>query len=101
MKRMYNVLKEDANNNISYADINWAYQIKKLLGKLGLMNLRINQDTYKITFQTKKIRILYIFRQEVFMKRYSNINNSSRLSTYSLYKHEFEFEEYLKHMYTC
>jgi len=39
IKRMYNVIKEDVNNNISYADKNWAYQIKKLLGELGLMNL--------------------------------------------------------------
>ena len=39
MERMHNVIKENANNNISYADKNWAYQIKKLLGELGLMNL--------------------------------------------------------------
>jgi len=39
MERMYNVIKENANNNISFADKNWAYQIKKLLGELGLMNL--------------------------------------------------------------
>ena len=38
---LYNVLKEDGNNDISYDD-----QIKKLLGELGLMNLWINQDTY-------------------------------------------------------
>ena len=44
-KRMYNVIKEDANNNISYADKNLAYQIKKRLGELGLMNLWKNQDT--------------------------------------------------------
>ena len=39
MERMHNVIKENANNNISFADKNWAYQIKKLLGELGLMNL--------------------------------------------------------------
>jgi len=54
-----------------------------------------------ITFGTIKLRILDIFRQSW----YSNINNSSRRSTYSLYKHDFE--EYLKHvntfiyMYVC
>ena len=68
---LYNVLKEDGNNDISYDD-----QIKKLLGELGLMNLWINQDTYNITFETIKLRILDIFRQSW----YSNINNSSRLS---------------------
>ena len=94
MERMYNVIKENANNNISYADKNWAYQIKKLLGELGLMNLWKNQDTYNITFETINRRILCIFRQSW----YSHINNSSRLSTYSLYKHEFEFEDYLKHV---
>ena len=71
MERMYNVIKEDANKNISYVDKNWAYQIKKLLGELGLMNLWKNQDTYNITFGTIKLRILYIFRQSW----YSNINN--------------------------
>ena len=45
MKHMHNVIKEDANNNISNADKNWAYQIRKLLGELGLMNLWKNQDT--------------------------------------------------------
>ena len=68
---LYNVLKEDANNNIAYDD-----QIKKLLGELGQMNLWINQDTYNITFETIILRILDIFRQSW----YSNINNSSRLS---------------------
>ena len=75
MKRVYNVLsnvlKEDGNNDISYDD-----QIKKLLGELGLMNLWINQDTYNITFETIKLRILDIFRQSW----YANINNSSSLS---------------------
>ena len=97
IKRMYNVIKEDANNNISYVDKNWAYQIRKLLGELGLMNLWKNQDTYNITFETIKLRILDIFRQSWF----SNIAISSRLTTYSVYVNEFEFEEYLKHMYTC
>jgi len=68
---LYNVLKEDGNNNIAYDD-----QIKKLLGELGQMNLWINQDTYNITFETITLRILDIFRQSW----YSNINNSSRLS---------------------
>ena len=68
---LYNVLKEDANNNIAYDD-----QIKRLLGELGQMNLWINQDTYNITFETITLRILDIFRQSW----YSNINNSSRLS---------------------
>jgi len=58
------------------------------------MNLWINQDTYNITFETIKLRILDIFRQSL----YSNINNSPRISTYSLYKDEFEFEEYIKHV---
>ena len=45
MKPMYNVIKENANKNNSNADKNWAYQIRKLLGELGLMNLWKNQDT--------------------------------------------------------
>ena len=63
MEPMYNVIKEDANKNISYADKNWANQIRKLLGELGLMNLWKNQDTNNITFETIKLCILDIFRQ--------------------------------------
>ena len=55
----------------------------------------LNQDTNNFTFKTIKFRILDIFRQSW----YSNINNSSSLSTYSLYKHEFEFEDYVNHVH--
>ena len=33
------------------------------IGELGLMNLWIHQDTYNITFETIKLRILDTFRQ--------------------------------------
>ena len=53
--------------------------------------LWINPFNIRIHFNTIKSRILDIFKQSW----YSNINNSNRLETYCLFKHEFIFESYL------
>ena len=46
----------------------------------------------EIPFYTIKQRIFDMYLQ----KWYSDINNSSRMQTYSLFKHNFELEKYLK-----
>ena len=46
----------------------------------------------EIPFYTIKQRIFDMYLQ----KWYSDINNSSHLQTYSLFKHNFELEKYLK-----
>jgi hypothetical protein len=56
-----------------------------------MSNIWINQEHITINFQQIKNRILDIYKQEW----YSNIRNSSRLSSYSIYKRSFETEEYL------
>ena len=35
-KQVYFLLKNDANNNISYNKLNWAFQTKNMLDHLGL-----------------------------------------------------------------
>ena len=38
-KQVYEMLKFDADNNITYNNMNWAYQIKSMLENLVLTNL--------------------------------------------------------------
>jgi hypothetical protein len=85
------MLKEDADNNITYKGMNWAYIIKNLLCELGLQYIWTQQYTFDYNLQTIKIRILDSYKQSW----YSNLNNSNRLSFYSIYKHNFDYEGYL------
>ena len=90
-KKVYNMLKTDAGNNISYNGANWASQIKTLLDELGLTYIWLQQDDITIPLSLIKQRILDSYKQSW----YANINNSIRLQTYARYKHDFEFEDYL------
>ena len=86
--KTYKMLKLDVDENKTYNKTNWAYHMKLLLDTCGLSYLWINQFNIRIHFNTIKSRILDIFKQSW----YSNINNSNRLETYCLFKHEFIFE---------
>ena len=90
-KKMYTMLKTDADNNTSYNGSNWASQIKSLLNELGLNYIWLQQTEITIPFNLIKQRIFDTYYQSW----YANINNSSRLSMYSRYKHDFQFESYL------
>ena len=85
------MLCDDANDNTTYSGLNLAYHIKTLLQSIGLGNVWYKQRANNVNFQNIKQRILYIFKQSW----YSNINNSSRPSHYSLHKQEFKIETYL------
>lgn len=91
LKKTYNMLKEDADNNMSYNGKNWAFQIKTMLNQIGMSNIWLYQDRFEINTHIIKLRILDMYKQSW----YGNINNSSRLSSYSIYKHEFQLEKYL------
>jgi hypothetical protein len=91
IKLIYNKLKEDADNNISYKGLNWAHVIKNYLSEMGLQYLWIQQYDIEINLHTINTRILDTFKQSW----YANINNSNRLSSYCLYKNNFEYENYL------
>ena len=59
---------------------------------MGLHNVWINQQIWSIKLGEIKTRITDIYKQNW----YACIDNSRRLETYSLYKHEFELETYLE-----
>ena len=61
---------------------------------MGLHNVWINQDILSIKLGEIKTRITDIYKQNW----YACINNSRRLETYSLYKHEFELKTYLENI---
>ena len=90
-KRIYNMLRDDANNNNSYNNLNWAYQIKKMLQNLGLGDLWLNQQHCDIFLPEIKQKILDQYHQSW----YSEINNSQRLASYNRVKHSFEQEIYI------
>ena len=91
VKQIYLMLKVDTDNNISYKGSNWAFQIKSLLDELGLAYIWPQQTEIVIPINLIRQRIFDSFYQSW----YANINNSNRLLTYSRYKHEFKFENYL------
>ena len=91
IKRIYEMLKTDANKNIKYDGLNWAFHIKTILNDLGLTNYWLNQDQQIIELPLIKQRLF----DQYFQSWYSNINNSHRLTYYSMFKHEFKFENYL------
>ena len=67
------------------------YHNKIILAECGLSYMWQNQCNMLINFETINSRILDIYQQSW----YSAINNSRRLETYSLLKHDFMFEPYL------
>ena len=90
-KKMYEILKNDIENNRTYNGLNWAFQIKNILDSLGLSNIWIHQTGIDIPFNLIKQRIIDTYKQSW----YSTINNSKRLQMYARYKHDFESENYL------
>lgn len=69
---------------------NWAFYIKNILRTHALAYLWINQLYINMSFVVIKQRIIDTFLQ----KGYADINNSSRLQTKCISKHEFESEMY-------
>lgn len=90
-KKMYEILKNDIENNRTYNGLNWALQIKNILDSLGLSNIWIHQTGIDIPFNLIKQRMTDTYKQSW----YSTINNSKRLEMYARYKHDFELENYL------
>lgn len=92
VKKMYINLKADVDSNINYKGKNWAYQIKCILQQHGFEYVWVQQSEIDIPYKTIKQRIFDMY----FQKWYSDINNSSRLVSYCIYKHNFNFEKYLE-----
>ena len=96
IKTIYNLLRSDADNNITYNGNNWAHQVKMLLCNNGLQNLGTYQTTLSTNYAQIKTRLLDIYKQTW----YSHINNSRRLETYAIYKQTFDLETFLKSINT-
>ena len=87
------MLKIDIDNGITDNN-NWAYQIKLILDHIGLSNIWITQNISSTDIQMIRRRIL----DNYYQSWYASINNTSKLQTYCLFKHKFEFEEYLDYI---
>ena len=90
IKKMYMLLKSDTDRR-NYNGKNWAYQIKSILQEHGLEFIWNQQFETEIPFSIIKQRIHDMYYQ----KWYAEINNSSRLMSYCIFKHEFALEKYL------
>jgi hypothetical protein len=91
VKKVYFMLKDDVDRNRTYNGKNWAYQIKKILDDLGLSYIWYDQSNIEIPLEIIKLRIKDVYLQ----KWYAEINNSRKLVSYALFKHDFELEKYL------
>lgn len=92
IKQTYTFLKADADSGREYRGLNWAAQVKSILDVHGLSYVWNQQtDVNNIPFQLIKQRILDTYYQ----RWYSDINNSPRLQSYCIFKHNFQTEQYL------
>ena len=92
--KAYLMLKNDLEQNITYNRLNWSFQIKSILDELGLSYVWIHQDDIVIPLGLIKERLkdhyLQLWR--------ASLESSSRLDHYKIYKHTFEFEQYLDNL---
>ena len=91
LKQIYFMLKEDADVNRNYSGKNWASNIKSILQEHGFGYVWNDQLNSEIPFTAIRQRIFDMYHQ----KWYSDINNSNRLQSYCLFKHDFKLESYL------
>ena len=91
LKQVYIMLKQDSDLNNNYNGNNWASQIKNILQQHGFEYVWWQQSDIDIPFHYIRQRIVDTYQQSW----YSEINNSSRLESYCVFKHDFELEKYL------
>lgn len=91
VKQSYLLLKSDTDSGRNYGGKNWASYVKDILSSNGFRYVWDNQFDIEIPINSIKQRLLDTYMQ----KWYTEINNSSRLQTYCLFKHNFVRELYL------
>ena len=94
-KRIYTMLKEDADSGNTYNGSNWASHIKSMLNDLGFSYIWLHQTDINIPLNAIKQRIYDSYSQSW----YAEINNSNRLITYARYKHKIVLHD-LGHLHT-
>ena len=88
-KKVYQMIKTDADANITYGGANWAFQIKQILETHGLSYIWLHQNAHLVSFSVIKQRILDAYRQCWL----TEINN--RLTAYCRFKSSLIQEKYL------
>lgn len=83
------MLKTDADRDIKYNGNNWAYQVKTILNELGMSDIWYQQNN-TVNLAILKQRITDTYTQSW----YASINNSRRLKSYCIFKHNFSPEKY-------
>ena len=91
LKSMFNLLTTDLNARLTYNGLNWAFQVKCILDKLGLSNLWNKNLNTNISYQPIKQRLFDQYNQTLM----TEINNSNRLRLYKRFKENNEYEVYL------
>ncbi|MEW8545054.1 MAG: reverse transcriptase family protein [Candidatus Thiodiazotropha sp.] len=91
LKSMFVMLSNDVEQGYIYNGLNWAFQVKSILDKLGLSNLWNLENHIEISISSIKTRLLDQYNQTLM----SEINNSNRLRLYSKYKKTLDYEKYL------
>ena len=92
LRNTYNMLADDAINNVTYNGNNWAYNVKNILHNLGLGYIWENQNTIEhVPYPVIKQRIFDSVNQELMM----SINTSTKLQMYSSFKSDTAYEPYL------
>ena len=91
IKNVYSVLHDDALNNNTYNNTNWAYQVKKLLESLGFAYVWENQALDNLTLNEIKQRLFDQANQDLMM----SINTSTRLDSYCIFKEDTKLEPYI------
>ena len=72
----------------------WGFKVKQAIERVGLGNLWNNRDNETNCVPVIKCRI----RDQYIQEWRENINSSSKLSYYSMFKLTFEFESYLSNI---
>ena len=91
LKKVYLMLKNDTDLNRNYNGQNWASQIKSILQQYGFEYVWQQQSSIDSPLHSIRQRIIDVYQQSW----YSEINNSSRLESYCIFKHDLELEKYL------
>lgn len=96
LRSVYCMLRNDADQGITYNNLNWAFHIKTLLGQLGFSNIWLDQDHLAgIPMSQIRQRLFDQCNQSII----SSINESHKLNFYRRYKKECRTEQYLDSIY--
>ena len=90
---VHSVYQEQCDSMLNKEN-SWVFKVKQAIEHLGLGNLWNNRDNETNFFPVINCRI----RDQYIQEWLENINSSSTLSYYSMFKLNFEFESYLSNI---